>query len=182
MIVGIDEAGRGALAGPVVAAAVVLHTPVPGVADSKALTPKQRAALYATIVQNGTVGVGWMHAPIVDRVNILQATFMAMRQAFDRLARCVDPIQQVVVDGNRVPYLRTNAPVHAVIRGDQTEASIAAASIIAKVVRDRYMQYLDARFPGYGFIQHKGYPTQRHRRAIGAHGLAPVHRQSFHLQ
>jgi ribonuclease HII len=107
---------------------------------------------------------------------------MAMRQAFDRLARCVDTIQQVVVDGNRVPYLSTNAPVYAVIRGDQTEASIAAASIVAKVVRDRYMQYLDARFPGYGFIQHKGYPTQRHRRAIGACGLAPVHRQSFHRQ
>ena len=182
MIVGIDEAGRGALAGPVVAAAVVLNAPVPGVADSKTLTPKQRAALYARIVQNGTVGVGWMHASIVDRVNILQATLMAMRQAFDRVARDVHPIQQVVVDGNRVPHLRTNVPVHAVVRGDQTEPSIAAASIIAKVVRDRYMQYLDAQFPVYGFTQHKGYPTQWHRQAIRIHGMTRVHRQSFHVQ
>ena len=182
MIVGIDEAGRGALAGPVVAAAVVLNAPVPGVADSKTLTPKQRASLYACIIQNGMVGLGWMHAPIVDRVNILQATLMAMRQAFDRLARSVDTIQQVVVDGNRVPYLSTNAPVHAVIRGDQTEASIAAASIVAKVVRDRYMQYLDARFPVYGFMRHNGYPTQHHRQAIRMHGMTRVHRQSFHVQ
>ncbi|MBD97674.1 ribonuclease HII [bacterium] len=182
VIAGIDEAGRGALAGPVVAAAVVLHAPVVGVADSKTLTPKQRAVLYQQIAAHATVGIGWMHAPIVDRVNILQATLMAMRQAFNRLAQRTATIQHIIVDGNRSPQLLTDAPIDAIIRGDQTEPSIAAASIVAKVVRDRYMQYLHARFPSYGFIHHKGYPTQGHCQAIRNQGMTRVHRQSFRVR
>jgi ribonuclease HII len=179
---GVDEAGRGPLAGPVVAAAVILEPsrPFAGLADSKVLSPTRRAALATTIrTQSLAWGLGWADAAEIDTLNILQATMLAMRRA---LAALSVPPQHVIVDGNRCPDLGGLAfqcTAEAVVKGDALVASVSAASILAKVARDEHMRVLDGRYPGYGFADHKGYPTAAHIAALRHLGPSPVHRRSF---
>lgn len=177
-VAGVDEAGRGPLAGPVVAAAVILEpdADLPGLADSKRLTPRQREALFPQIYQQARgVGVGVVDAAVIDRINILQAALQAMHEA---LAALPEPPDWVLVDGpHPLPHL--DLPQTPVVRGDARSASIAAASIVAKVTRDHIMVRLDALFPGYGLAQHKGYPTPVHLQHLSALGPSPIHRLSF---
>lgn len=176
-VAGVDEAGRGPLAGPVIAAAVILDPehPVDGLRDSKCLSPARRERLYDAITQHALAwAVGRAEAAEIDRINILQATLLAMRRAVDAL----EPrAEYVVVDGNRCPEL--DCPAQAIVRGDSRVAAISAASIIAKVTRDREMIELDARYPGYGLAQHKGYPSRAHREALEKLGPTPEHRRSY---
>ena len=179
-IAGIDEAGRGALAGPVVAAAVILPTDcqISGVTDSKQLTPKRRAELFDEIHRLGVaVGVGCVDNEEIDRINILQATMAAMAQAIAQITPAPD---YALIDGTHLPEIFL--PAEAIPKGDTFIQSIAAASIIAKVTRDRLMIELDETYPGYGFPVHKGYGTLLHRRAIAQLGPCPIHRRSFRLQ
>lgn len=177
LVCGIDEAGRGPLAGPVVAAAVILDParPIAGLNDSKKLSEKKREALAVEIREKA---IAWAVAEAsveeIDRVNILHATFLAMQRAVAALS--VRPVS-ALVDGNRCPKLEI--PVEAVVKGDGKIASIAAASILAKTVRDAGMLELHAQFPQYGFDRHMGYPTPAHFAALAAHGASPVHRRSF---
>jgi ribonuclease HII len=179
---GVDEAGRGPLAGPVVAAAVILEPsrPVAGLADSKALSPARREALATSIrTQSLAWGLGWADAAEIDTLNILQATMLAMRRA---LAALAVPPQHAIIDGNRCPDLSGLAfrcTAEAVVKGDALVASVSAASILAKVARDEHMRVLDARYPGYGLADHKGYPTAAHIAALRRLGPSPVHRRSF---
>ncbi len=181
-IAGVDEAGRGPLAGPVVAAAVILPLEplIQGLNDSKKLSSAQRDTLEAEIYQHAVAwGLGWASPAEIDAVNILQATFLAMRRALQGLK--VAPAQ-VLVDGNRLPPqegLGFIASWEAVVRGDSREAAIAAASILAKTARDRYMQGAEQRYPGYGFAVHKGYGTARHMSALRRLGVTPLHRRTF---
>ena len=182
LVAGVDEAGRGPLAGPVVAAAVILDPsrPIEGLADSKVLSEPRRATLSVTIrARSAAWGVGWADAAEVDALNVLQATFLAMRRALLALSA---PPSHVLVDGNRCPDLGGLAvpcSVEAVVRGDATVPSISAASILAKCARDDFMRELDACYPGYGFAAHKGYPTAAHIVALRRLGASPVHRLSF---
>ena len=175
-VCGIDEAGRGPWAGPVVAAAVIL-TPgqIPaGIADSKDLSPEARERLYGEIMRTSDVAVAIADVARIDRDNILNATLWAMRQACDALpARPVTAL----IDGNRAPHL--DCRVRTIVKGDARCLSIAAASIIAKVTRDRMMIELSYEFPHYGFEKHKGYGTPAHRAALDRHGITPHHRRSF---
>jgi len=179
---GVDEAGRGPLAGPVVAAAVILDAarPIAGLADSKALSPSRRESLAIEVRSSSIAwGLGWADAAEIDAINILQATMLAMRRAVAALQ--VAPVH-VIVDGNRCPDLRGlpfECTTEAVVKGDALVASVSAASILAKVARDAYMRELDGRYPGYGFADHKGYPTAAHVAAIRRLGPSPVHRLSF---
>ena len=179
---GVDEAGRGPLAGPVVAAAVILDDarPIAGLADSKALAPARREALAVEIRARSLAwGLGWAEAGEIDRLNILQATLLAMRRALAALATAP---AHIVVDGNRCPSLDglgLASTLEAVVGGDATVPSISAASILAKCARDAHMVELDARYPGYGFAGHKGYPTAAHVAALRRLGPSPVHRRSF---
>ncbi|CAD7851791.1 MAG: Ribonuclease HII (EC 3.1.26.4) [Olavius algarvensis Gamma 1 endosymbiont] len=177
LIAGVDEAGRGPLAGPVTAAAVILDPErlLPGLADSKRLTPSRREALDREIRDQALAfAVAFATAEEIDRINILQASLLAMQRAVENLG--VTP-QRVLVDGNRCPPLAY--PVEAVVKGDATVAVISAASILAKVARDREMLVLDGRFPGYGFAHHKGYPTRAHLAALRELGPCEPHRRSF---
>jgi len=177
LVAGVDEAGRGPLAGPVVAAAVILpaHTSVPGADDSKQLAADVREELFREIMANALcVGVGAASVREIDRVNILQATTRAMGRALDRLERAPD---HVVVDGNPVRGLRWAH--EAVVDGDALVHSISCASIVAKVVRDRLMHRLARRYPGYGWDTNVGYGTPAHRSAIEALGFTPHHRLTF---
>jgi len=181
-VAGVDEAGRGPLAGPVVAAAVILDPddPIAGVNDSKKLSPKRREALFAQIrTRARAVGVGIVPADEIDRAGILPATRRAMTEAVAALAAAGDGIaaDHLLIDALTLPDVPL--PQDGIIRGDQKSASIAAASIVAKVTRDRLMAELDARHPGYGFLVHKGYPTRDHREAIRRLGPSAVHRRSF---
>ncbi len=176
-VAGVDEAGRGPLAGPVIAAAVILDPlrPIAGLRDSKCLSANRRERLYEEITQHALAwAVGRAEAAEIDRVNILQATLRAMQRAVNALHPCAE---HVLVDGNRCPELA--CPAQAIVRGDSRVAAISAASIIAKVSRDREMIELDARYPGYGLAQHKGYPVKAHLQALEALGPTPQHRQSF---
>lgn len=177
-VAGLDEAGRGPLAGPVVAAAVVWdqhREPIAGIDDSKKLTPKRRAELYAEIMAKAAgVGIGLVEPEEIDRINILQATYKAMRMAIGRLKL---KVQHILVDGRPLPD--KIYPQTAIIGGDRTCYSIAAASIIAKVYRDQLMVAYDRVFPGYGFAQHKGYGTRAHLRAIAEQKPCPIHRLTF---
>lgn len=176
-VCGIDEAGRGPLAGPVCAAAVILppDCDIPGLNDSKKLSEKKREALFPVIQEKALAfGVGWATAEEIDRVNILQATFLAMARAVEALPT---PADYALVDGNRMPPLPI--PGETIVKGDATSASIAAASILAKVSRDRLLRRLDEEHPEYGFAKHKGYGTQAHYEAIRKYGLLPEHRRSF---
>lgn len=178
-IAGVDEAGRGPLAGPVVAAAAVFgpDVEVPGVRDSKLLSPGRREELYGEIMRRAEhVGVGIVHEGTIDRVNILNATFLAMEQAVGALPVAPDLL---LVDGNR--FRAGPVPYRTIVGGDRRCFSIAAASIVAKVTRDRLMAEYDRLYPGYGFLRNKGYPTQEHRDAVLRLGVCPIHRRSFAL-
>ncbi|MBL8791934.1 MAG: ribonuclease HII [Rhizobiales bacterium] len=176
IVCGVDEAGRGPWAGPVVAAAVILtpHNIPPGLNDSKKLTPARRDALFEPIMKVAVVGVGIVQAPRIDEINILQATYEAMREAVAALAQVP---HVALIDGNRAPPL--SCRTETVIEGDGKCLSIAAASIIAKVTRDRLMHALDRQYPGYGFASHKGYGTETHQDALSRLGPCPEHRKSF---
>jgi ribonuclease HII len=177
LMAGVDEAGRGPLAGPVVAAAVILNDlkPIRGLADSKVLTPQRREVLAERILDRALcVAVGVASVEEIDTLNILQATLLAMRRAVEGLRL---PPQRVLVDGNQLPRLLV--PAEAVIGGDATVRSISAASIVAKVHRDRLCLELHEQWPAYGFHGHKGYATPEHLAALKRHGACPVHRRSF---
>ena len=176
-VCGVDEAGRGPLAGPVCAAAVILpeHWELPGLNDSKKLSAARRRALYPQIITQALAyGIAFASEAEIDEVNILQATFLAMRRAGAQLKLQPD---FALVDGNRDPRLAL--PTQTVIGGDGKSASIAAASILAKVSRDDYMLEMDQKYPEYGFAVHKGYGTRRHYDALRTYGPSPIHRQSF---
>jgi ribonuclease HII len=177
LMAGVDEAGRGPLAGPVVAAAVILDDlqPIRGLADSKALTALRRERLFDEIRARALCcSVAQASVEEIDRLNILQATLLAMRRAVEGLR--LKP-QRVLVDGNRVPVLPV--PVEAIVKGDAKVPAISAASILAKVTRDRLCAELHERFPQYGFDGHKGYPTPLHLSALREHGPCPEHRRSY---
>ncbi len=178
LIAGVDEAGRGPLAGPVCAAAVILDpaSPILGLADSKILSPSRRAQL-ASLIQAQALAwsIAWASVEEIDRLNILQASMLAMERAVASLK--LKP-SKALVDGNRCPQLAL--PVEAIVSGDRLIPAISAASILAKVARDRFMIELDAQYPGYGFARHKGYPTAEHRGALRRLGPTPWHRSSFH--
>jgi ribonuclease HII len=174
---GIDEAGLGPLAGPVVAAAVVLpaRCSLPGVNDSKLLTPMRRAVLFDRIQEQCLAwGVGIVNSRRIDEINIRNAGFEAMRKALDRME--LEP-DYTIVDGWRIPNL--DIPQQGIIRGDRKSLSIAAASILAKVTRDRIMERMHRRYPDYGFDRNKGYGTPEHLAALTRHGVTPIHRRSF---
>ena len=176
-VVGVDEVGRGCLAGPVVAAAVRLRpdfSPA-GIDDSKKLTPVKRELLFQQLVTAGNaIGIGVVSAAEIDRINILEASLQAMVKALIILNQNCD---LVVVDGRQ--RLPLSLPQYPLIRGDSLCLPVAAASIIAKVIRDRQMLYYDRIFPEYGFARHKGYATEVHRRALTCHGPSSLHRQTF---
>ena len=177
LIAGVDEAGRGPLAGPVVAAAVILDdmNPIKGLNDSKKLSPLRREKLYDEIRAKALCcSVAEASVEEIDELNILQATMLAMRRAVDGLR--LKP-HMVLVDGNRLPVLDVLA--EAIVRGDVTVPAISAASILAKVTRDRWCQELDQRYPQYGFAGHKGYGTAEHLAALRTHGACPEHRRTF---
>ncbi|HHW79074.1 MAG TPA: ribonuclease HII [Xanthomonadaceae bacterium] len=177
LIAGVDEAGRGPLAGPVVAAAVILDPahPIAGLADSKKLSANRRERLAVEIRAKALAwALGRAEAAEIDRINILQASLLAMRRAVAALS--IVP-ERVLVDGNRCPAL--TCPCQAIVKGDATVPAISAASILAKVARDAELRRLHDRYPRYGFAQHKGYPTVAHRDALRRHGPCPEHRCSF---
>ena len=177
LVCGVDEAGRGQLAGPVVAAAVILDPdkPIEGLNDSKKLSARRREELAVEIRAKALAwAVAEASAQEIDRINILQASLLAMRRAVDGLAI---PPERALIDGNKCPPLA--CPAEAIVGGDGKIASIAAASILAKTVRDAGMLALHALYPVYGFDRHKGYPTEFHLQALRAHGPSPVHRRSY---
>ena len=176
-IAGTDEVGRGPLAGDVVAAAVILDpaTPIPGLNDSKKLSDKQRQELVILIKEHAlALSIGRSSVVEIDSLNILQASLLAMRRAVEALPR---PPQLVYVDGNHIPDWRFEAK--AIVRGDAKIPAIAAASVLAKVTRDREMEALDSLYPGYGLAKHKGYPTKQHLEALAKLGPSAIHRKSF---
>jgi ribonuclease HII len=176
-IAGIDEAGRGPLAGPVVSAAVIfpLDVCISGIDDSKKLSPKQRETLYHQIYdQAGSIGIGIVDPVEIDRINILQATLLSMKMAVENLSPAPEFL---LIDGN-IP-IPMSLPQKSIPQGDGASVSIAAASIVAKVTRDRLMDRYHDEYPQYGFMQHKGYPTKNHKAAISCFGPCPIHRRSF---
>jgi ribonuclease HII len=176
-ICGVDEAGRGPLAGPVCAAAVILpeHLEIPGLNDSKKLTDKKRRELFPIIKEQAIAyGVAFASEQEIDEINILQATFLAMQRAIDQLE---GKANFALIDGNREKNF--GLPVMTVVKGDSRSANIAAASVLAKVTRDIYMEELAKEYPEYGFEIHKGYGTKAHYAALDAHGISPIHRMSF---
>jgi ribonuclease HII len=177
LIAGVDEVGRGPLAGAVVAAAVILdeRKPISGLADSKKLSEKKRSQLYQAIMDRAVaVAVGRAEVEEIDQINILQASLLAMERALFGLAAKPD---RVLVDGNRLP--RLGCAGLAVVKGDARVDCIAAASIVAKVIRDDELTRLDTLYPGYGLAVHKGYPTKAHLNALATLGPSPIHRRSF---
>lgn len=177
LVCGVDEAGRGPLCGPVVAAAVILKPGqmIDGVNDSKKISEKKREKLYEDIMANAlAVGVGMSDVDVIEDVNILNATKLAMKQAISNLK--IQP-EYVLIDGNQMIDITIDA--QTVVSGDAKSESIAAASIIAKVTRDRMLLEWDKEYPEYGFAKHKGYGTKAHIEAIGKYGLTPLHRKSF---
>lgn len=177
LIAGVDEVGRGPLAGPVVTAAVILDpdNPIEGLADSKRLSEKKREALFPLIQARALAWcIGRAEVEEIDDLNILHATMLAMQRAVAGLPRVPT---QVWVDGNRCPDLAQ--PCRAIVGGDDSQPAIAAASILAKVSRDREMVEMDKTYPGYGLAGHKGYPTKAHMAALDELGVTPIHRRSF---
>ncbi len=179
-IAGVDEVGRGPLAGPVVAAAVILdpRRPILGLADSKLLSERKRELMYERIAAESLAfAIGRAEVEEIDNINILNASLLAMQRAIGALSLTPD---KVLVDGNRCPDIAI--PSEAIIQGDQKVGSISAASIIAKVTRDREMVSFEEQYPGYGFAQHKGYGTKQHYEALRLLGITPIHRRSFRLE
>ena len=177
IIAGVDEVGRGPLCGPVIAAAVILDPacPIEGLNDSKKLSEKRREALFDVICQDALAwSLGRADVAEIDDLNILHATMLAMQRAVEGLS--VKP-EMAYIDGNRCPKL--SCPAEAIVKGDSRVPEIAAASIIAKVTRDREMVIMDSKWPGYGIAGHKGYPTKVHMEALRKLGPAPIHRRSF---
>lgn len=176
-VCGVDEAGRGPLAGPVYAAAVILPHGclIEGLNDSKKLTPARRDALYEVICERAIAwGVGSASVDEIESVNILNATYLAMQRAVAELVPAAD---SALIDGNRLPQLEI--PARAIVKGDALSASIAAASVLAKVTRDRYMMMMHELYPQYAFDQHKGYGTALHCEKLQEYGPSPIHRLSF---
>ena len=180
IIAGVDEAGRGPWCGPVVAGAAILDpTTLPedlvkGLDDSKKLKAEKREALLERLKEHAIIGVGEASVEEIDRFNILAATMMAMKRAVDDLKT---PVDLALIDGNKTPDL--DCPAQAVVHGDGKSLSIAAASIVAKVTRDKIMEKLGADYPGYGWEKNAGYGTKAHQEALAAHGVTPHHRKSF---
>lgn len=176
LLCGVDEAGRGPLAGPVVAAAVILNKGfiLEEINDSKKLSEKKREALFPKIKENSLYGIGIASPEEIDKLNILNATFLAMQRAVEGIGV---PADLILVDGNRLPSIDGN--MQAVVKGDGKSASIAAASILAKVTRDHIMLSLDEEYPQYDFKKHKGYPTKEHYALLQQYGMSPCHRKSF---
>lgn len=177
LVAGVDEVGRGPLAGPVVAAAVILDPaqPIVGLADSKKLSEKQREALFDQIQARALAwAIGRAEVEEIDQLNILQASLLAMQRA---VAQLDPPPRHALIDGNRCPRLACSA--EAIVKGDSKVPAISAASILAKVVRDREMVAWDQRYPGYGFAAHKGYPSAQHLAALQRLGITPIHRRSY---
>jgi len=177
LVAGVDEAGRGPLAGPVIAAAVILdpEQPIAGLADSKTLNAARREHLAVEIYAKALAwAVSRADVEEIDSINILQASLLAMQRCIGALT--IRP-RRVLVDGTHCPHI--DVPVEAIIRGDSNVPCISAASILAKVARDREMLELDRLYPGYGFAEHKGYPTRAHREALARLGASPIHRRSF---
>jgi ribonuclease HII len=176
-VAGVDEAGRGPLAGPVVAGAVILdpENPIAGLDDSKRLSASRRERLFDEIQEKA---LAWSVASAtvaeIDSINILQATMLAMQRAVNAL---LPMAEYALIDGNRCPEL--SCPARAIVKGDSKVAAISAASIMAKVTRDREMQVLDMKYPGYGLAQHKGYPSKAHIAALELLGVTPIHRRSY---
>lgn len=183
IIIGVDEVGRGPLAGPVVAAAVVLKTTrfKNRIDDSKKLTPRAREAAFPELINKAIFGIGIVSEKVIDAVNIESATSFAMEQAVDKLLKKLGPFDgrraHILVDGN--VKLSSKLPYTNIIKGDSKSKSIASASILAKVIRDRIMVLYDKVYPQYGFYEHKGYPTLRHRLALRKFGPSFIHRASF---
>ena len=179
-VAGVDEAGRGPLAGPVVAAAVIFPKDawISGINDSKKLSPRKRDELFGKIQEHAlSVGVGIVNQQVIDAINVREASFLAMKNAVAQLSLRPD---RVLVDGN---YFRdSSVPYETIVHGDAKVFSIAAASIVAKVVRDRLMQGFHRRYPQYGFDRHKGYATEQHIEAIQKFGFCEIHRHSFHVK
>ena len=176
-VCGVDEAGRGPVAGPVCAAAVILPPglEIPGLNDSKKLTDKKRRELYDVITaQAVSYGIAFASEQEIDEINILQATFLAMERAIQKLS---PQPELALIDGNRAKDI--GLPVRTNVKGDSLSASIAAASILAKVTRERLMEEYDAQYPQYGFAVHKGYGTKRHYEALREFGPSPIHRKTF---
>ncbi len=177
LVAGVDEVGRGPLAGPVVAAAVILDPsrPITGLADSKVLTERRREALNEVILEQALAwAIGRAEVAEIDEINILQASLLAMQRA---VAELIHRPEMALIDGNRCPIL--SCPARAIVGGDRIEPAISAASIIAKVARDREMTTLATLYPEYGFARHKGYPTAAHLKALSEYGVTPIHRRSF---
>lgn len=177
LVCGVDEAGRGPLAGPVCAAAVILPPglEIPGLNDSKKLTDKKRRELYDVITaQAVSYGIAFASEQEIDEINILQATFLAMERAIQKIS---PQPELALIDGNRTKDF--GLPVRTIVKGDSLSASIAAASILAKVTRDRLMEEYDAQYPQYGFAVHKGYGTKRHYETLREFGPSPIHRKTF---
>jgi ribonuclease HII len=177
LIVGVDEVGRGPIAGPVVAAAVILdpNHPIEGLNDSKKLSEKKRDLLAPIIKEHALAwALGRAEVDEIDEINILQASLLAMKRAVEALA--IQP-SHALVDGNKAPDLACT--VTTIIKGDEKEPAIAAASILAKVSRDQEMVEFEAVYPGYGLAKHKGYPTKQHLQALDDLGITPIHRRSF---
>ena len=177
LVCGVDEAGRGPLAGPVCAAAVILppELVIPGLNDSKKLTDKKRRELYDIITAEAvSYGIAFASEKEIDEINILQATFLAMARAMEKLT---PQPELALIDGNRAKDF--GLPVRTIVKGDSLSASIAAASILAKVTRDRLMEQYDEAYPQYGFAIHKGYGTKRHYEALREFGPSPIHRMTF---
>ena len=176
-VAGVDEAGRGPLAGPVVAGAVILdpENPITGLDDSKRLSASRRERLFDEIQEKALAwAVASASVAEIDSINILQATMLAMQRAVNAL---LPSAEHALIDGNRCPEL--SCPARAIVKGDSKVAAISAASILAKVTRDREMQVLDMKYPGYGLAQHKGYPSKAHIAALELLGASPVHRRSY---
>ena len=178
VIAGVDEAGRGPLAGPVVAAAAILNVDDDFIYlnDSKTVTPKRRDILYNDIMNRTIYGIGIVSAEEIDEMNILQATYKAMRMAIDKLSKRPEVLLN---DAVIIPGIDESIHQEKIIKGDAKSVSIAAASILAKVTRDRYMEELGEKYPEYGFEKHKGYGTKAHIEAIKKYGITPEHRKTF---
>ena len=174
MIAGVDEAGRGCLAGPVIAASVVLKRPIKGLMDSKKLSLKKREYLNQVIIENSIFAIGAADNQEIDQINILQASLLAMQRSLEKLG--VKP-KKVLVDGSHI--FETPIEIESIVGGDNLVPSISAASIVAKVYRDKLMMSYSKEFPNYGFDKHKGYPTKFHKEMLKKYGFTRIHRRTF---